>query len=91
MGVAFLVLWPMAYTDTNETWRLTSRWQRLTVASAGIITELVIAAWATLAWAFLLNYRGAPLSLQAGSGILALTALVALVWCARELRLSLHG
>jgi len=53
MGVAFLVLWPMAYTDTNETWRLTSRWQRLTVASAGIITELVIAAWATLAWAFL--------------------------------------
>lgn len=53
MGVAFLVLWPMAYTDTNETWRLTSRWQRLQVASAGILTELVIAAWATLAWALL--------------------------------------
>lgn len=53
MGVAFLVLWPMAYTDTNETWRLTSRWQRLQVAAAGILTELVVAAWATLAWAFL--------------------------------------
>lgn len=53
MGVAFLVLWPVAYTDTNETWRLTSRWQRLQVASAGIATELVIAAWATLAWALL--------------------------------------
>lgn len=53
MGVAFLVLWPMAYTDTNDTWRLTSRWQRLQVASAGIVTELVVAAWATLAWAFL--------------------------------------
>lgn len=53
MGVAFLVLWPMAYTDTNETWRLTSRWQRLQVASAGIITELMIASWATLAWAIL--------------------------------------
>ena len=53
MGVAFLVLWPMAYTDTNETWRLTSRWQRLQVASAGIATELLLAAWATLAWALL--------------------------------------
>ncbi|EKD97056.1 MAG: hypothetical protein ACD_23C01095G0002, partial [uncultured bacterium] len=53
MGIAFLVMWPMAYTDTNETWRLTSRWQRLHVAAAGIMTELIIAAWATLAWALL--------------------------------------
>jgi putative peptide zinc metalloprotease protein len=53
MGIAFLVLWPVAYTDTNETWRLTGRWQRLRVAAAGIATELVIAAWATLAWALL--------------------------------------
>ena len=53
MGVAFLVMWPMAYTDTNETWRLTSRWQRLHVAAAGIATELIIAAWATFAWALL--------------------------------------
>ncbi len=53
MGIAFLVLWPVAYTDTNETWRLTGRWQRLRVAAAGIATELVIAAWATLCWALL--------------------------------------
>ncbi|WP_321500768.1 HlyD family efflux transporter periplasmic adaptor subunit [Breoghania sp.] len=53
MGVAFLVMWPMAYTDTNEAWRLASRWQRLHVAGAGIASELVIAAWATLAWGFL--------------------------------------
>ncbi|MCF8210733.1 MAG: HlyD family efflux transporter periplasmic adaptor subunit [Rhodoferax sp.] len=53
MGVAFLVMWPVAYTDTNETWRLTNRLQRLQVASAGIATELIIAAWATLAWAVL--------------------------------------
>ncbi|MDZ4100982.1 MAG: HlyD family efflux transporter periplasmic adaptor subunit [Hydrogenophaga sp.] len=53
MGVAFLVLWPMAYTDTNETWRLASHRQRLQVAVAGIGTELVIAVWATLAWALL--------------------------------------
>lgn len=53
MGVAFLVLWPMPYTDTNEAWKLTSRRQRLHIGAAGVITELVIAAWATLAWAFL--------------------------------------
>ncbi|MDP2282937.1 MAG: HlyD family efflux transporter periplasmic adaptor subunit, partial [Pseudohongiella sp.] len=38
---------------TNETWRLTSRWQRLQVSVAGIATELMIAAWATLAWGLL--------------------------------------
>lgn len=53
MGIAFLVMWPVAYTDTNETWRLTDRWQRLRVASAGIATELMVAAWATFGWALL--------------------------------------
>lgn len=53
MGVAFLVLWPVAYTDTNDVWRLTRRDQRLQVAAAGIATELIIAAWATLAWMWL--------------------------------------
>lgn len=53
MGVAFLVMWPVAYTDTNETWRLVDRYQRLKVASAGILTELIVAAWATAAWALL--------------------------------------
>ncbi|MBF8177045.1 MAG: HlyD family efflux transporter periplasmic adaptor subunit [Burkholderiaceae bacterium] len=53
MGLAFLVMWPVAYTDTNEVWKLADRKKRLTVASAGIITELGIAAWATLAWAWL--------------------------------------
>jgi putative peptide zinc metalloprotease protein len=53
MGVAFLVLWPVAYTDTNEVWKLPGRKQRLAVASAGIVTELVVAIWATLAWVLL--------------------------------------
>lgn len=72
MGVAFLVLWPVAYTDTNETWRLTNRFQRLRVASAGILTELVIAVWATLAWALL------PAgSLQSAAFFLATTSWIA--------------
>ena len=72
MGVAFLVMWPVAYTDTNETWRLTNRFQRLRVACAGIVTELVIAVWATLAWA-LLPAGG----LQSAAFVLATTSWVA--------------
>ena len=53
MGMAFLVLWPMAYTDTNEVWKLSNKQQRLSVAAAGIVTELSIAAWATLCWGLL--------------------------------------
>lgn len=53
MGLAFLVLWPVAYTDTNDVWRLRKRRERLQVAAAGIVTELSIAAWAGLAWAWL--------------------------------------
>jgi putative peptide zinc metalloprotease protein len=53
MGVAFLVMFPVAYTDTNEVWKLSQRHQRLRVAAAGVVTELVVAAWATLAWGLL--------------------------------------
>lgn len=53
MGVAFLVMWPVAYTDTNEVWKLTDRRQRLAVAGAGIAGELIVAAWAGFAWALL--------------------------------------
>lgn len=53
MGVAFLVMWPVAYTDTNEVWKLPSRQQRLGVAAAGVSTEMMLAAWALLAWGML--------------------------------------
>jgi putative peptide zinc metalloprotease protein len=50
MGVAFLVMWPMLYTDTTESWRLPEPRQRLAIASAGIVSELALAGLATLAW-----------------------------------------
>lgn len=53
MGVAFLVLWPVAYTDTNEVWKISDHRRRLAVAASGVATETVIAIWATLAWALL--------------------------------------
>jgi len=51
MGVAFLVLFPMAYTDTNEAWLVKDRWKRFLISTAGIRVELMIAAWATFLWA----------------------------------------
>jgi putative peptide zinc metalloprotease protein len=53
MGVAFLVLWPVLYTDTNDAWKLASRRQRLAIGAAGMLSEIALAAVATLAWALL--------------------------------------
>ncbi|NCT84568.1 MAG: peptidase M50 [Comamonadaceae bacterium] len=53
MGVAFLVMWPVLYTDTNEAWKLIRRDQRLRIAAAGMLAELALAACATLSWSFL--------------------------------------
>ncbi|MFT3858108.1 MAG: HlyD family efflux transporter periplasmic adaptor subunit [Aquabacterium sp.] len=71
MGVAFLVLWPVAYTDTNEVWKLNRRQDRLAVGAAGVLTEMAVAAWATLAWALLPD--GTPKSL---AFVLATTTLI---------------
>ena len=67
------MLWPVAYTDTNEVWKLTRRDQRLKVAAAGIATELTIAVWAMLAWVWL------PDGLRAMAFLLATTTWVSTV------------
>ncbi len=51
IGVAFLVMMPVLYTDTSESWKLNQRADRFAVAGAGIALELMLAAWTTLAWA----------------------------------------
>jgi putative peptide zinc metalloprotease protein len=53
MGVAMVVMTPMAYTDTTDVWKLSNKHQRLAVAAAGVATELYVAVWCTLAWALL--------------------------------------
>ena len=53
MGVAIVLLLPMLYTDTGETWRLTRQRERFAIAAAGMRIELMLAAWCTLAWSFL--------------------------------------
>lgn len=51
MGIALLVMFPMPYTDTSESWKLGQARQRLHIACAGIVAELALAGFSTLAWA----------------------------------------
>ncbi len=53
IGVAFMVLTPMLYTDASDAWRLQSRRQRVMIGAAGIMVELCIAAVALFFWVFL--------------------------------------
>lgn len=50
MGIAFLVMWPVLYTDTGESWKLTRRRQRFAIAAAGIAAELALGGIALLLW-----------------------------------------
>ncbi len=51
MGVMLLVFTPLPYVDATSSWRFRSRWQRALVGAAGMVTEVFIAALATLYWA----------------------------------------
>lgn len=53
MGLAFLVMWPMLYTDVTEAWKLADRKKRLLIGGGGVLAELALAAWATLFWGVL--------------------------------------
>lgn len=49
MGIAFMVFYPMPYTDTSDAWRL-SKEKRMRVAMAGVKTEMAIASLAMFMW-----------------------------------------
>lgn len=53
MGVAFFAFLPLLYTDITDAWRLRRRRDRVLVDLGGILVELTIAVYATLAWCFL--------------------------------------
>ena len=53
MGVAFLVMFPVLYTDTTGAWELRSRRERLLIDAGGMMAELLIACVAVFAWSFL--------------------------------------
>lgn len=53
MGVAFILLWPILYTDVTDAWREPDRRRRAQIGSAGIRFELAVAGLALLAWSVL--------------------------------------
>ncbi len=53
IGVAFIVLWPMLYSDNTDAWREQSCRVRMKVVAAGIGVEVVLAVLATLLWTVL--------------------------------------
>ena len=71
MGIAFLVMIPVLYTDTTEAWKVPRRADRLYIGAAGMLTELALAACATLAWSVL--PEGV---LRAGAFLLATTTWI---------------
>lgn len=53
IGVAFMVMMPVLYSDVSDSYRLSSKRKRLAIAAAGVVAELGLAAIATVLWAFL--------------------------------------
>lgn len=71
MGLGFLVMLPVLYTDTNEAWKLRDKRQRLAIGAAGMLAELALAVVATLLWTVLPDGPA-----RAGAFLLATTTWV---------------
>ena len=53
MGVAFIVFWPLLYTETSAAWSINDRRKRIIISSAGIIAELILASIALALWPYI--------------------------------------
>lgn len=72
IGVAFMVMYPVLYTETTNAWKLQNRRDRFYIAAAGIMSEFALAAMALVLWHFLL-----PGILQSLCFMVAVVSLVA--------------
>lgn len=50
IGIMFIALMPLPYTDASASWSLRNKWQRSMVAAAGMYVELFFAALAAVVW-----------------------------------------
>ncbi|MAM33506.1 MAG: hypothetical protein CMH28_00345 [Micavibrio sp.] len=50
IGVAFIVFYPILYTETTNAWKIYDRRKRIKVAAAGVTSEIVLASFALLFW-----------------------------------------
>lgn len=76
MGVAFLVLFPVLYTDTTDAYRLTSRRKRLYISAAGILTEFYIAIICLFLWTILPDGVFRSVAFVLGTISISLTVLI---------------
>ncbi len=53
IGILFIIIWPLFYTDTTDVWKIPDRRRRIWVSAAGVIFEIVVAGIALLLWALL--------------------------------------
>ncbi len=53
MGVAFIILYPILYTEATGAWRLTNRKSRMQIGLAGVRFEVYLAAIALVLWHFM--------------------------------------
>lgn len=53
MGVAFVVLFPLFYTDVSDAWRVNDRRSRLLIGAGGMLAEMLLATIALLAWSLM--------------------------------------
>ncbi len=50
MGAAFIVMYPVFYTETTASWQLPSKSKRIEIALAGVAAELALAAIFLMLW-----------------------------------------
>jgi putative peptide zinc metalloprotease protein len=72
MGIAFMVLYPILYTEASAAWQLSSRRHRFHIAVAGIVAELCLAGLFLLIW----NMSPAGSLLQSISFLVVTVSLV---------------
>lgn len=53
MGIAFMLMTPILYTDVTDAWRLRLRRDKLAIDAAGIVVELALAGICLFLWSFL--------------------------------------
>ncbi|MEM7474766.1 MAG: efflux RND transporter periplasmic adaptor subunit [Planctomycetota bacterium] len=49
-GIMFFLMIPLPFVDVTSSWRLSSKYQKMLVAGAGMLAELFLAAVAALIW-----------------------------------------
>lgn len=50
MGIAWVLVAPVAFVDLTDSYRIASKWQRMAVALGGVYVEATLAALAVLFW-----------------------------------------